>query len=247
MKLIKRIITSILLFALLLAAVLIVFRNFIARSALTYTLSAAGLKAQVSRVDIGITKPYLRISGLTVSNPSVAKDEIMIDLPEFYVEYSLLDIMKNRFFFPRMRVDLKELVLRRDKAGMSNTGPLESLVPADKGGGKAPQWRIDLLELKIGRIVYAGYSTSGKSLKYDITLNLDQSYRNVDNPAGIGADIFASFMGAQGREIFQGVKGTVADTGKKAVDAVKDTVSGTTEGVKDVVGGAAQGLKDLLR
>jgi|GEM_PF-1415783 len=248
MKFLKKLLLSILLSVVIFLAAILLLRNIIAKSALTWALSAAGLKAQVAQVNIGIFKPYLRIAGLTVRNPAIAKDETMIDLPEFYVEYSPADILNNRLFFPRMRVNLKELVLTRDKNGVSNTQPLESFIP--KGGGKAPQWRIDLLELKIGRIIYNGYSLSGKTIKYDIKLNLDQSYRNVDNPARIGSDIFSSFMGQEGKALFQGVKGTVEDTGKEAVNAVKDTVSGAAEGigtgVKDVVGGAAKGFKDLL-
>ncbi|MFA5320448.1 MAG: hypothetical protein WC418_04625 [Candidatus Omnitrophota bacterium] len=248
MKILKKLFLSVLLSVVLLTAVMLLFRNIIAKTALTYALSAAGLKGEVSRVNIGIFKPYLRVAGLTVRNPAIAKDETMIDLPEFYVEYSPVDILNNRLFFPKMRVNLKEMILTRDKNGVSNTKPLESLIP--QGSGKPPQWRIDLLELKIGRIVYNGYSMSGKKVKYDINLNFDQSYRNVDNPAKIGSDIFSAFMGQEGKEIFQGVKGTVEDTGKKAAGAVKDTVSGTAEGigsgVKDVVGGAAKGLKDLL-
>ncbi len=245
MKFIKKIFFSILFFVLVLAALLLAFRNVIAGAALSYALSAAGLKAQVAKVEIGVLKPYLRVSGLTMSNPSMDKDETMMDLPEFYVEYSLPDILNGRLFFPRMRIDLKEFVLRSDKTGITNTKPLESFIPK-KGGGKPPQWRIDTLELKVGRIVYSGYSMSGKPLKYDIKLNLDQTYRNVDNPAGIASDIFSSFMGAQGKAVFQDVKGTVEDTGKKTAGAVKDTISGATEGVKDVVGGATKGLKDLF-
>jgi hypothetical protein len=244
-KFIKKILFSIVLFVLALAALLLVFRNVIAKAAFTYAMSAAGLNARVSKIDIGVLKPYLRVSGLTLSNPSVAKDEAMINLPEFYVEYSLPDILNSRLFFPRVRIELKELVLRSDKNGMTNTKPLESFIPK-KGEGAPPQWRIDTLVLKVGRIVYSGYSTSGAPLTYDINLNLDQTYHNVDNPARIGSDIFLSYMGAQGKEVFQEVQGTAVDTGKKAANAVRDTVSGTAEGVKDAVGGAAKGLKDLI-
>ncbi len=245
MKFIKKILFSIVLFVLLLAALLLVFRNVIAKAAFTYTMSATGLNARVSKIDIGVLKPYLRVSGLTLSNPSVARDETMINLPEFYVEYSLPDILNGRLFFPRVRIELKELVLRSDKSGMTNTKPLESFIPK-KGKGAPPQWRIDTLELKVGRIVYSGYSTSGAPLTYDINLNLDQTYHNVDNPAKIGSDIFLSYMGTQGKEVFEEVQGTAVESGKKAASAVKETVSGTAESVKDAVGGAAKGLKDLI-
>lgn len=169
-------------FCVFLILALILGRNFLAKQlVISGIASLTGLKAEVKAVEIGIFKTTASVKGLKVFNPSGFQDPLMLDLPEVYVDYDLGGFFQNKIHFRRLRIDLREFSVITEKKGRSNVASLSVLKPAAKG--KAPQLRIDLFELKLGKIVYKNYNTGVVSLPArEIVFNLEAKVSNITNP-----------------------------------------------------------------
>lgn len=149
-----------------------------------------GLKLQMSRLAIGIINPSIGIKGLRLFNPPNFADKLMADMPEIYVKYDLGAILSGRIHLPKVRIHLKEFIVEKNRNGELNLDSLK-VVQADKEGkaagegkpaGKAPSFQIDVLELKIERVLYKDYSGGGAPTVREYDINIDERYENITNP-----------------------------------------------------------------
>ena len=230
-------------------------KEAIFRFALTSGIKAlTGLDIRMQGVTVGITKTLVGINDLQVFNPVGFREKIMADLPEVYIDYDLLALLRKKVHIEELRINLKELTIIKSQEGQLNlnslTGAKESKdqKPAPKAKKKKkPQFSIDNLELKIAKVVYKDYSSAEPKI-VELNLHINKRFENVGDFNQLRRIILGKALtnlSAVGL-VVPGVD-EVADTAKEAKDTVKDiskaagnTLKKTTQVIKQIISTTAQ-------
>lgn len=117
-----------------------------------------GTPVEIRRFSLGILNQSVRIKGLRLYNPPDFPREVLLDLPEIRVDYSLPSLLKGRLYLPFLAINLKELTVIKNENGRLNIDGLK--LKQDK----AMPMQIDSLSLNIGRVTYKDYSQGNKPL-----------------------------------------------------------------------------------
>jgi len=159
-----------------------------------------GLQLNLKGLKVGVIKTLIDIKGLTLFNPPGYKDEIMVEIPEIYVDYDLPAILKGKIHLEEMRLNVKELIVVKNEKGDLNLNSLKSvqeqkedekpkeeekIKKEGKEKGKAPEMQIDILELKVGKVVYKDYSKGKPPSTKEFNINLDKKYTNITDPQAL--------------------------------------------------------------
>jgi uncharacterized protein involved in outer membrane biogenesis len=151
-----------------------------------------GLKLKIGSLNVGILKPIIDIKNLKLLNPVDFSDRTMVEMPEIYVNYDLPAIIGGKIHLPEVRLALREFVVVKNAKGSLNLDAFKT-VQAQKEGkpsaqntsGKAPQIKIDTLQLNIGKVIYKDYSKGSAPDVKEFNVNLNERYTNVDNPQAL--------------------------------------------------------------
>jgi len=148
-----------------------------------------GLPLKIKSLKIGTVSTLVDINGLRLLNPSGFKDRVMLDMPEVYVDYDLPAIIKGTIHLKEVRIDLKEFVVVKNAKEELNLDALKTVqkekAPKKEEArekGKAPKFKIDLLELKVGKVVYKDYSAGAVPSVREFNVNIDEKFRDIENP-----------------------------------------------------------------
>ncbi|MBI3458038.1 MAG: hypothetical protein HY002_19875 [Candidatus Rokubacteria bacterium] len=121
----------------------------------------------------------------------------MASLPELYVDYDFGSLLKGPPHLEEVRIQLEELAVIRNAQGQVNVNSLRSVreqrgdtgTPRKPASAKAPQVRIDRLQVKIGRVIFKDYSQGATPLVKEFNVNLDERFENVTNPQALASAI----------------------------------------------------------
>ncbi len=266
----KRLIAFLIVVAVVIGA-MILAKDVIAQAAVTGGVKAmTGLNLHIQSMDVGLMRNVLGIRGLKLENPSGFQDRIMVDLPEIYVNYDLNALLQQKIHLKEVRLELKEFVVVKDQQGKLNLDALK-VVQQSKGqqpaaekpkAGKAPDIQIDLLQLKVGKVVYKDYSGGGDPRVQEFPVNIDERYENITNVQAFGAlvvsralmntavakltnlnlDAMQSLVGDSVGQATKAVTGAVKDVtsqatavGGKAVDTASDAAKKAADSLKKVL------------
>lgn len=157
-----------------------------------------GLETQIKSLRVGLLKTSIGISGLRVLNPRGFQDRVLVEIPEIYVDYKLSALLKGKAHLQTVRLHLSELTVAKAPDGKLN---LDSVKALESGKakeeakkpqpGRAPEFQIDVLELKIGKVIYKDYTASPPTMK-EFAVNIDQRYEHITNPY-----VFAGLVASQ--------------------------------------------------
>lgn len=183
---------TILLWLAIIAVGILLGRNVIAKAAVeTGAKMFAGIGLKVKAIDIGLKGTSFKVEELRVYNPDDFPERLMLDLPLLYVNYDLNALISGKIYLHEARIYLEELIIVRSADGRLN---LDSLMgkkegappppkpPVDQKPAKAPEIRIDLLELKIGKVIYKDYSLGAQPVIQEFNINLNETQRNITSP-----------------------------------------------------------------
>ncbi len=249
-------------------------KNMIIKTSVTTGVKAmTGLKLSIRSMNVGVFKSLIGINELQLYNPSGFKDKLMMDLPEIYVDYNLGAIMGGKAHLEEVRLNLKEFIVVKNEAGELNLDSLRVVKEAEgevaeKDDGKKektemPDIQIDLLELKIDKVIYKDYSKGTSPKVKEFNVNIDERYENITDPQSFVRLIIvkalknttiASLANFDIGKLQKGLTETVRKTAEKAMDApVKAVEAGkdlleekAAETAKETVGKAADTLKKFL-
>ena len=195
----KKAIVIILILAVVLGA-LSFAKNVIANAAVSTAVKAiTGLTLQMRSLSVGIVRTSIGVKEMKLFNPRGFADKVMVDLPELYVDYDLPAFFKGKVHLKKVRVYLRELTIANDEKGELNLDSLkvvqagkEKKIPSQKEEkGKMPQLQVDLLELKIDRVVYKDYSAGTPPRVTEFNVNINEKYQNISNPYALGSIILS--------------------------------------------------------
>jgi uncharacterized protein involved in outer membrane biogenesis len=171
---------------------LLVFKNILIRIAVEQgTKKATGLELTIRDMDVGLLESKVDITDMRLLNPAGFQDKVMIDIPKLRVDVELASFFKQRAHVETLELNLKELMVVRNKERKLNINSLTALGQKKKGGKKpvkqkeakqgkkAPQVAIDKLILKIGKVTYKDYSLGGAPFTRTFTIGVNEVYRNV--------------------------------------------------------------------
>jgi histone H3/H4 len=273
----KIIVIPAIVFAILIA--LFIGKNMIIKTSVTTGVKAmTGLKLSIRSMNVGVFKSLIGINGLQLHNPQGFEDELMIDFPEIYVDYNLGAFMKGKTHLEEVRLHLKEFIVVKNEAGELNLNSLKVVKAAEdekggeeetkKGDGakektKMPDIQIDLLALKIDRVIYKDYSKGGSPKVKEYNVNIDERYVDITDPQSLGRLIIvkalknttiarlANFdIGKLQKGLAETVRKTAAkamETQAKAVEAGHDLIEEkASETAKDAVEKASDAIKKFL-
>ncbi len=179
-------------FAVLIA--LFIGKNMIIKTSVTTGVRAmTGLKLNIRSMNVGVFKSLIGINELQLHNPQGFEDKLMVDLPEIYVDYNLGAIMGGKAHLEEVRLNLKEFTVVKNEAGELNldslrvvkeAGEVEESEKSDTGKEKTemPDIQIDLLELKIDKVIYKDYSKGTSPKEKVFNVKIDEQYENITNP-----------------------------------------------------------------
>jgi uncharacterized protein involved in outer membrane biogenesis len=189
MKTIGRLVTFLVIFLVVVIAIAVFARNSIVKyGGPIVARLTADLKLAIDDVDIGFPGTYAGLMGVTVNNPSGFPDEPMISAPEVYVDYTIPGLMGRSIHLEELRLNVDQIVIVRNADGRINVKEL--LPPSQAGPGEPsgpPEFKIDSLSLKIGKVIYRDYTMGDPPREQVFTLNIDDQYANVSSPGGIAA------------------------------------------------------------
>jgi hypothetical protein len=256
--------------------VLVLARNVIIKTTVESGVSlVTGLHLSIKKINVGIMKTALKIDGLKIYNPKGYEEKIMLDMPVVYVDYALKDILKGKMHLTYVIINLREFNVVKNKNGEVNLNSLKVIQegqkketkPAVKKTGKAPEFQLDNLELKVGKITFKDYSKGAEPSVNSFEFNLDEKHQNIKHPELIIALIvqkaflkasIAKISGFDLGDVEGTVSGVVGDFGGLATDTLDATknLTGTAlnsgsqakqaaQGALATLSGEASNLKDL--
>jgi hypothetical protein len=268
----KTVIIISIIFALLIA---IYFgKNLIVKTSITAGVKAmTGLKLSIKSMNIGILNTLIGINGLQLYNPPGFVDKLMVDLPEVYVDYDLGAFIKGKVHLEEVKLDLKEFSVIKNEKGELNLDSLrvveekkEEKVEGEEGKEeektKMPELQIDVLELKIGKVVYKDYSKGTPPKVREFNVNIDERFENITNPRTFISLIIVKALkntaiarltnfnlGALQEDVAEKLKETtkkVVETADKALETGKDLEKKVKDTAKKTIEKATDTIKKIL-
>jgi len=269
----KKIFYVLLLVIVILITILVLGKNFIAKTAVTAGVRAmTGLTVTMDKMDVGVFNSALGITELKIYNPAGYADRLMLDMPEIFVDYDLPAIISKNIHLEEVRINLKEFVVVKDKEGKLNLDALKVVreskeKPADRekaeGKAPAPEFQIDLLKLKIGKVIYKDYSKGKEPAVREFNISIDKEYKDITNPTQLAGSIVMTALakttignltdlnlGGLGEglsDVVGSVSGLATGTAEKAAEIGKDIGGKAEEAVKDILGETGGAVEDTLK
>ena len=168
----------------ILFAIIAVTKNLVTKIVISVGVQAiTGLELNIKSVNIGIFETLISIKDLKIFNPDGFEERFMADAPEIYADYNIEDLLKKKIHFSEIRLDLKELVVIKNRDGELNVNSLKVVKKKQsvraKAGHKRSNLEIDVLQLKIGKVTYKDYSSGRTPKVREYNININERYRDI--------------------------------------------------------------------
>lgn len=159
-------------------------RNIIVKSLLEGGIkNSIDQKITIGNVDVGIFEAKARFDKVEIYNPEGYKEKLLADVHELYIKYALADIIKGYVHLPELKIDIKEMNVEKDSAGVLN---LEHFAPRTKGAEKKKKEKeeekflINKMDLEIDKIRYRDNTKTPPDEK-EFDINFKRTFTNVDS------------------------------------------------------------------
>ena len=237
-----------------LLAALVLARNMIAKIAVSVGVkSITGLGLNINTMNVGIPNTVIDIEGMKLLNPPGFKDTIMVDIPEIYVNYDLRAFLKKNVHLKELKIDLKEFVVVKNEGGKLNldslkavrAGAEEKASQEKKEKAQPPGFKIDVLKLKIGKVIFKDYSQGSPPKVMTFDVNIDEQYENITDPEALVKLIvvkalinttIARLTNFNLASVTKDVSHILSGAIQISKDAVQKTLDTVEETVKDAAG-----------
>ncbi len=255
---------------------------FAAKNILAKTIISGGVKAitglslNIKSMRIGLLNSLIDIKNLKLFNPKGFEDKLMINMPEIFVDYELGEFLKGKIHFTEIRLNLEEFTVVKNKDGVLNLDSLnvvkakkQTTAKKDSKKKKLPPLKIDVLKLRIGKVIYKDYSKGGKPKVKEYDVDINEQYKNIDDPYRfVSLIVFKALMNtsiarltnfnlgplSDGLEgTLKGATGITLDVADKTLETTEqaakktgETVKKAGEAAKDAVQKTEEKLKKLL-
>ena len=228
--------------------VLFLAKDFIAGAFLTVGISSfTDLPVTVQKLSLGVFNSTVDVKGFKLGNPKmVFRERVMVDMPELYINYDLGSFLAGTKHLKKVKLYLKEFVVVKNEGGVLNLDSLKAIQTKGQAGEKKQdlKFKIDVLDLKIDKVVYKDYSRPGTPIVKEFNVGINERYTNITNPYSFAALVvfkalantsIASLANFDLGPLKNSASDALISTTKIAVEAAKEAVSKTTETVKGLL------------
>ncbi len=171
-------------------------KDMVVKAALkTGIKTVTGLGASITDLKVGVSETLLDVKGLKIDNPQGFSDKTMVSMPRVYLNYDLSDLLFGKeIHLTEAVLNLEELLVVKNNQGQLNLNALKLITKQDQRQKKdsetkekkMPKIRIDLLELKIGKVIYIDRSQSQQTTRKEFNVGLDEKYQNITDVKTLG-------------------------------------------------------------
>lgn len=184
----KRISIVITVIVVIILIVISPLKNFLAKKIIVSRLKKmTALGLSIGGVDLSITKGWIDIKNIEIFNPSEFIGQVMIDIPQIYIDYALNDLLNEKIYISDLKIKLKTLNIVKNAKGELNLNLLN--VPYEETGEEASRengknfFQIDTVDLNIEKVTYKDYSRGPKPRVFEFDLNINQRYEDIKKPS----------------------------------------------------------------
>ena len=203
-----------------------------------------GLALKITKLRTELIKGRASIAGLEIFNPPNFKDRTMLELGRIYMDYDFAALLNRNIHLSELDIDLKEFVIVKNKDGELNLNSLKIVKHNKEPGEKKdmPKYgvfhlKIDLLRLKIGRVLYKDY-THGKEPRIKVyNINMDEKFTDIEDIHTLTSTVMLKALSKTNIGMIAGfnlklLKINVLDKSLAAAKKVTDT---TYQGIKKLI------------
>jgi len=169
-----------------------------------YAIEAAfpriiGAKVEMGSFSLGILTHKIHITNFKLYNPPGYPDEVFLVMPEIMVNVDMGEFLKGRMHFPLVILNMDKMVIIKNKDGKLNVDSLKIVqeqMAANKGKPmKLPVFKIDALELNVGKVVMEDYTHAPPVHveAYDVAIK-DQKIYNINGLPKLVASVMVEAM-----------------------------------------------------
>jgi hypothetical protein len=180
---------KVVVFLVVVLVVLVLARNVVVKAAVENGVKiVTGMPLSIQKFDLDIVHTSMDIENLLLKNPPGFHDTALLDIPKVLVAYERASIFTGKVHLKTIEFDMKQFTVVKNERGELNLDRLRSLQGTQKPSqptrqepkapAKAIPIQIDLMRLKIGKVVYTDYSGVQPVTK-EFSINLDQSFQNI--------------------------------------------------------------------
>jgi len=159
----------------------------------------------------------------------------MADIPELYIDYDLGSFLTGAKHLKKVKLYLKEFVVVKNEGGELNINSLKAIQTKGQAEEKKQyfKFKLDVLDLKIDKVVYKDYSRPGVPIVKEFDVGIDERYTNITSPYSFASlVVFKALVKTNIASLTNFDLGSLKGT---ASDALKEAVSKTIETVKDLL------------
>ncbi len=237
---------------------LFLFKNTIAKFTVSKGVNfITGLKLDIEEMKVGIFNTSVDIQGMKLYNPPNFTENLMVDMPQIYVDYDLKSLVKGKIHLENLKIDLRELIVVKNQDGELNLNSLKVVKetkkeePAEKKESQKREFQIDTLNLKIGKVIYKDYTNRETPSIREFNINIDKKYSNITDPYGLGSIIIVQALmnttiSSLANFDLGGLNDMASDTLDKTTEAIQKTTESATETAKDVTDETKKTIKKLI-
>jgi hypothetical protein len=169
---------------------LVFAHNSVAKAAMEIGVRAVtGMPLSMGKFDLNFSKSSVDIENLIVKNPSGFHDTSLLEIPKIFVAYDLSGFFKGEAHLKGLEFEMSQFTVVKNEKGALNLDRLRTLQGTQKPsaqrpgqGSKTPAKpipiQIDMMRLKIGKVVYVDYASGNPAIR-EFRINFDQSFQNI--------------------------------------------------------------------
>jgi hypothetical protein len=155
--------------------------------------AVTGMEPEIGDFSFGVQEPKVTLGNFKLYNPAAFGGTLFLDVPELHIEYDRAALRKREIHITFMRVNLQEVDVVKNEAGVTNLMSfVNTMAPQKSGGGGrtvAPLngfkfTGIDLLNLSIGTVKFVDLKDQRRNRMVAIAIQ-NQIYTNVVSPADL--------------------------------------------------------------
>jgi uncharacterized protein involved in outer membrane biogenesis len=160
-------------------------------------------------------------------------------MPELYMEYDLGSLISGVKHLKKVKMDIAEFTVVRNEGGQLNLDSLKAIqAKTGQGSGKKEdmKFKIDVLELKIGKVIYKDYSLPGGPVIKEFNVAINERYENITNPYSLASTI-----------VFKALVNTnIASLANFDLGPLQSAAAETMSNVTKIAADAVEKVKNLL-
>lgn len=154
--------------------------------------TATGMEPEIGDLAFNVMDPNVTLTNFRLYNPAEYGGTLFLDVPELHIEYDRAALRRREFHFTLVRVNLREVDVVKNEAGVTNIMSfVNSLAPRKSGGGRtfAPLngfsfTGIDVLNLSVGTAKFVNLKDQHQNRMAVLNIQ-NQIYTNVVSSANL--------------------------------------------------------------